>query len=184
MNLYDKEITRAVTLAKKLYSKLTTYEQCLPIEFDDAVKYFNVDIVLIKEDMAGLDGSSSEYNGKYLITIDNVLYNEEHQRFSSFHELGHIALMHHTKYSYIASWIKDDAADAFAAEILMPSHYAGIVQNIDKKILAKTFNVSGKAIERRFKTFNLKLTDVTNLEQNFELYDHTKSGFVLRNFKI
>ena len=78
-------------------------------------------IIELDYDVALFDGVSFLTDGGYYVIIINKNFSNDHKRFTLAHELGHLIM--HTSNEFLISEYRDkeDEANRFASEFLMPS---------------------------------------------------------------
>ena len=106
------------------------------IDIEDLISKMNIRLVSTELE-EGILGASKVEGLKRLIVISSKVYNEEQKRFTLAHELGHILIHRGTHYfskedlsTICTSKQKEDEADRFAVELLLPSK---IIRNIIKE---------------------------------------------------
>lgn len=175
MNQAEKEATKQLAQAKISGP---------PVPVETIAKKMGATLVF--EPFKGEDDISGILyrKGKHTIIGINSVHSETRRRFSIAHELGHLAL-HHKKLfidkvvrvdfrdrtSSLAINQEEIAANAFAAELLMPRDF--IIEEIKRKLskrssrltkeklindLAKTFKVSSQAMEYRLNNLGILIT--------------------------
>lgn len=185
MNKLNYNLKYAISMANYVHNKIKYEERLLPINVEDIIKY-RPDIAVIKEDLCGLDGYNiyNKNTGKYLIAIDNINFDLGRQRFTLAHELGHIFLQHHTKYSYLSNFIKEKTADAFAGELLMPREIMYKTANFPPNYILNMYGVSYQAYKTRKKFLN----DMENFDERIrgkaivfleDVMQYTKHSLIL-----
>jgi addiction module HigA family antidote len=96
--------------------------------------------------------------------------------FSFFHEAAHVVLQHSKKELYINDEAVEDprerAADAFAADMLIPHHFDGEIRAIRRKTdvvaMARRLGVSPGIVAGRFQFLTGKWTHFKDLIRRFE----------------
>lgn len=106
------------------------------IDIENLISKMNIRLVTTELE-EGILGASKVEGLKRLIVISSRVYNEEQKRFTLAHELGHILIHRGTHYfskeeftTISTSKQKEDEADRFAVELLLPSK---IIRNIIRK---------------------------------------------------
>lgn len=106
------------------------------IDIENLISKMNIRLVTTELE-EGILGAAKVEGLKRLIVISSRVYNEEQKRFTLAHELGHILI--HRGIHYFSkedfdiictSKQKEDEADRFAVELLLPSR---IIEDIIKK---------------------------------------------------
>ncbi|MGF0096420.1 ImmA/IrrE family metallo-endopeptidase [Peptoniphilus sp. SGI.035] len=190
MNLLNYNLHYAVSMAHYIHKKISYEERLLPINVEDIINY-RPDIKVVKEDLLGLDGYSI-YNGitsKYVIAIDDINFDLARQRFTLAHELGHIFLLHHTKYKYLSSFIKEKSADAFAGELLMPRKMMYKTAKFPPNYVLNVYGVSYRAYNMRkifldeIENFNQKIENEKSMSLQ-DVIQYTKHSLILNKFNF
>lgn len=106
------------------------------IDIEDLINKMHIRLVT-KELGEGVLGASKVEGLKRLIVISSRVYNEEQKRFTLAHELGHILIHRGTHYYSKRDFYmictgkqKEDEADRFAVELLLPSK---VIENMIKE---------------------------------------------------
>ena len=106
------------------------------IDIEDLINKMHIRLVT-KELGEGVLGASKVEGLKRLIVISSRVYNEEQKRFTLAHELGHILIHRGTHYYSKGDFYmictgkqKEDEADRFAVELLLPSK---VIENMIKE---------------------------------------------------
>lgn len=101
------------------------------IDIEDLISKMNIRLVTTDLE-EGILGASKVEGIKRLIVISSRVYNEEQRRFTLAHELGHILIHRGTHYSSKEDFVtictskqKEDEADRFAVELLLPNRIIG-----------------------------------------------------------
>lgn len=149
--------------AKKILEKFWD-NKTIPIDPAKIAYAMGINVYgLTASSMGGHSGSyDSEDAGTKKPTISfNANEPQVRQRFTIAHELGHHCLEHgprfrDSSYPSRSSDPKETAANAFAAELLMPENAVRALVEIrkihDVQTLARAFNVSNSAMEFRLRT--------------------------------
>lgn len=157
-------MSRPVSYAQSLLTRY--WDKTIPVQPEQIISRID-DLELRYEDMEDNISGKMNYDfdvNKYVITI-NRNHHENRQRFTMAHELGHYALNHGTKTDTLYRNTSLDnepdevEANAFAAEILMPSAaIRDLVFNkgvVTTELLAFKFWVSEQAMLYRLKNLGL-----------------------------
>lgn len=150
MNTFEYHTRWAVSVAHYIHNRIEHIESLVPIYLDDIVAY-RKDIIINYGDLKGLDGFSA-YNylsDKYLVGINDVDFNKQHQRFTIAHELGHIFMKHHTINYNLPDYIQEYVANAFAGELLMPRKMMYHTAKYPTEYICSLFNVNPSAYNKR-----------------------------------
>lgn len=126
------------------------------IDIEDLISKMNIRLVSTELE-EGILGASKVEGLKRLIVISSKVYNKEQKKFTLAHELGHILIHRGTHYFYkedlstiYTSKQKEDEADRFAVELLLPSK---IIENIMKEN-----DVNFELIKQISKKYRMSLT--------------------------
>lgn len=151
---YYERLERAKIQGRNFYNSLDVKFKKLPININEIIED-DPNLSLYSGCLYGEDGYTLfiKNKKKYKICIESFSM-AERKRFTTAHELGHIALRHFEKYSHkpltdYEEYILDKEADMFAGEILMPLEY--MVDYYDWSIEGLTcrFHVSKEAAKVR-----------------------------------
>ncbi|MBX8783157.1 ImmA/IrrE family metallo-endopeptidase [Ochrobactrum sp. GRS2] len=150
-----------INLAKK--NNLSTQ----PLDVDGLFKALNIPVIYSDTLNADVSGHLMKTENGWQCTI-NANHHPTRQRFTLAHELGHYILHRNQKTDFVdhTYFRKGDALDtmefeanAFAAEVLMPSDaFAYYIENISSDVndIANHFGVSPLAVSVRSKQLRLR----------------------------
>lgn len=182
MNSFKYNLIYAASVANYVHKNIAPAERLIPIFLDDVLKYRD-DIVVKYADLHGLDGFTAydEKNKKYLIVID-VSCEHERRRFTLAHELGHVFLQHFTKNKNLPDFIQEQAANAFAGELLMPFEMMKKTSGFPPDYIFSLFGVSYSAYACRL-SFLKKYMPLGDPPDGFltfkDIFKYTKNYAVL-----
>lgn len=184
MNALEYNLRYATSIANYIHKNISPDERLLPIFLGDILKYRD-DIIVKYKNLHGLDGCTvyNEKTKKYLIAIDNVNYERERQRFTLAHELGHIFLQHHTKNKHLPEYIKEQSANAFAGELLMPLEMMKKTSRFPDDYIFSLFGVSISAFNCR-KDFIKRFIDLEKVKDDEVAYSFKEIFKYTKNYKI
>lgn len=147
-----------------------------PIDIEGLIRKMNIRLVTT-ELADGVLGASKVVGLKKLIVISSKVYNEEQRRFTLAHELGHIIIhrgVHYfTKEDFNivhSSKQKEDEADRFAVELLLP---CDIINNVIKK-----YDINFRLIKQVAQKYRTSLTATA-----IRMLELTKENVILINHK-
>lgn len=148
---------------KNLEIKENIKVKLLKVDFESEKDIFN--LINVNKDTNGFIVKKPNVN-EYLV-VANTLLTKEQMLFTYAHELGHIVLKHGIDNVRLSSKkellgsdktinIEEQAANAFAAELLVPENILKVVYGkFNKTVLADAFGVSIMVFNNRIKDLGL-----------------------------
>jgi Zn-dependent peptidase ImmA (M78 family) len=150
----------------------------IPFKIKKAIKILSITLYSDKKFEKLPAMTTTNDQGQKLIVVNNNI-SKTQQRFSICHEIAHIILGHQGSFHFLTSSKKNKSlnekcADAFASELLVPSHKLTKIayqHNFDIKKLKKIFKVSEYAMVVKMKIVGLpiKNTFYKNRQKNLSV---------------